>query len=82
MVLTPRLSPKAAQVAYVSFASGEPSVRVLDIGSGQERPLVPNDAISFAPRYSPDGSRIVFSMMPGPIATSMSSAPAAARRSG
>ena len=66
MVLTPRLSPKAAQVAYVSFASGNPSVRVLDIGSGQDRPLVPNDAISFAPRYSPDGSRIAFSMMQGP----------------
>ena len=60
MVVTPRLSPKAAQVAYVSFATGDPSVRVLDIGSGQERPLVPNNAISFAPRYSPDGSRIVF----------------------
>ena len=66
MVLTPRLSPKAAQVAYVSFASGNPSVRVLDIGSGQDRPLVPNDAISFAPRYSPEGSRIAFSMMQGP----------------
>ena len=66
MVVTPRLSPKAAQVAYVSFATGDPSVRVLDIGSGQDRPLVPNNAISFAPRYSPDGSRIVFSMMQGP----------------
>ena len=65
MVLTPRLSPKAAQVAYVSFASGEPSVRVLDIASGQDRPLVPNQAISFAPRYSADGSKIAFSMMQG-----------------
>jgi TolB protein len=66
MVLTPRLAPKAGQVAYVSFIGGKPNVRVLDLGSGQERPLVPADAISFAPRYSPDGSRIVFSMMVGP----------------
>jgi TolB protein len=65
MVLTPRLSPKAAQLAYVSFAGGNPSVRVLDIGSGQDRPLIPNDATTFAPRYSPDGSKIAFSMMQG-----------------
>jgi TolB protein len=65
MVLTPRLSPKGNRVAYVSFATGKPSVRLLDLGSGQERPLIPADAITFAPRYSPDGSRIVFSMMLG-----------------
>jgi TolB protein len=65
MVLTPRLSPKANHLAYVSFAGGKPSVRLLDLGSGQERPLVPADAITFAPRYSPDGKRIVFSMMLG-----------------
>jgi TolB protein len=40
-------------------------VRILDLASSQQRPLVPNDAISFAPRYSPDGTRIVFSMMLG-----------------
>jgi TolB protein len=66
MVLTPRLAPKASQLAYVSFAGGRPNVRISDLDSGQERPLLPGDAISFAPRYSPDGSRIVFSMMAGP----------------
>jgi TolB protein len=65
MVLTPRLAPKGSQLAYVSFANGNPSVHVLDVASGQDRPLVPAGAISFAPRYSPDGSRIVFSMMQG-----------------
>ena len=65
LVLTPRLSPKATQIAYVSFAGGKPGVRILDLDSKQDRALVPNDAISFAPRYSPDGSRIVFSMMQG-----------------
>ena len=42
-----------------------PQVRLIDIGSGRQRPLVPDDAISFAPRFSPDGTRIVFSMMTG-----------------
>jgi len=66
MVLTPRLSPNASQLAYVSYASGRPNVRILNLDSKQERPLIPADSISFAPRYSPDGSKIVFSMMQGP----------------
>lgn len=64
-VLTPRLSPKAARVAYVSYATGKPQIRVADATSGTERPLVPGDAITFAPRFSPDGTRILFSMMLG-----------------
>ena len=43
-----------------------PQVRLLDIGSGAQRPAAPAEAISFAPRFSPDGTRIVFSMMNGP----------------
>lgn len=66
MVLTPRLSRKAARVAYVSYIAGRPRVQVMDVASGNVRPLVANDAITFAPRFSPDGSRIVFSMMLGP----------------
>jgi TolB protein len=65
MVLTPRLSPKAARVAYVSFAGGKPQVRLIDVATGAQRPLVPNDAMSFAPRFSPDGMRVGFSMMLG-----------------
>src|SRR5947208_7893936 len=65
MVLTPRLAPKGQQLAYVNFASGKPTVRLVDLGSKQERPLITADAISFAPRYSPDGARVAFSMMLG-----------------
>jgi TolB protein len=65
MVLTPRLSPKAARLAYVSFAGGKPQVRLIDVASGALRPLVANDAMSFAPRFSPDGTRLAFSMMLG-----------------
>jgi len=66
IVLKPRLSPNASQLAYVSFESGKPTIRLLDVGTGQERPLVPIDAINFAPRFSRDGSQIAFSMMLGP----------------
>jgi TolB protein len=66
MVLTPRLAPKAARVAYVSYVGGRPQVRVMGVASGNQRALVPGDAISFAPRFSPDGSKVLFSMMLGP----------------
>src|SRR5205823_11183637 len=65
MVLTPRLSPKASRLAFVSFAGGKPQVRLIDVASGAQRPLVANDGISFAPRFSPDGTRLAFSMMLG-----------------
>jgi TolB protein len=68
IVLTPRLSPNANRLAYVSFQGGVPQVRILDLASGEQRPLIPGNAMTFAPRYSPDGSKIVFSMMLGPNA--------------
>jgi TolB protein len=66
MVLTPRMSPKGGRLAYVGFSGGKPEIRIVDLGSSQQRPLLNGDSISFAPRYSPDGTRIVFSMMLGP----------------
>lgn len=65
-VLTPRLSPRGTRLAYVSLEAGKPNVRIIDLGSSQERPLVTADAVSFAPRYSADGTRLAFSMMVGP----------------
>jgi TolB protein len=65
-VLTPRLSPRAARLAYVSFEGGVPQVRIIDLDSGEQRPLLSTTAMTFAPRYSRDGSKILFSMMLGP----------------
>lgn len=64
-VLTPRLSPHAGQLAYVSYSDGIPHVRLVNVASGEQRPLLPTNAMNFAPRFSPDGSKIVFSMMLG-----------------
>ena len=64
-VLTPRLAPHAARLAYVSFQDGIPQVRIINLDTGEQRPLLPGSAMTFAPRYSPDGSKIVFSMMLG-----------------
>ena len=81
IVLTPRLSPKAESLAYVSYV-GQPRVRVVDLDSGEQRPLVAVDAMTFAPRFSPDGQRILFAMQSGPTPTSMWSMRAAVRPGG
>ncbi|MEO6225197.1 MAG: Tol-Pal system beta propeller repeat protein TolB [Sphingomicrobium sp.] len=65
MALTPRLSPGANRVAFVSYTGGVPQVRVIDVASGSQQPIVTNGAVTFAPRFSPDGNRILFSMMLG-----------------
>jgi TolB protein len=61
-VLSPRFSPDRERIAFVSFTGGRPHVRLLDIASGQDRPLLDTPALSFAPTFSPDGRRILFSM--------------------
>lgn len=62
--ITPRLSPTGDRLAYVSWLGGTPHIRIVGLASGDQRPLLQNNpAMSFAPRYSPDGSRIVFSMV-------------------
>ena len=66
LVLTPRLSPDAGELAYVSFVGGQPHIRIIDFETNQQRPLVPTGGMTFAPRYSPDGRRILFSMQQGP----------------
>ncbi len=61
-VLSPRLSPGGDRVAYVSYAGGQPQVRLIDVASNDDRPLLPGSAMSFAPRFSADGKRILFAM--------------------
>ncbi|WP_308515361.1 Tol-Pal system beta propeller repeat protein TolB [Sphingomonas flavescens] len=68
MVLTPDIGPKVQQIAFVSYADGRPAVRIIDVASGNQRPVLNTEAMTFAPRFSPDGNRIAFSMMSGPNA--------------
>lgn len=65
LVMTPRISADGDQLAYVSLAGGTPHVRLVDVGSGNDRPLVGDGVTSFSPRFSPNGDRIVFSMVNG-----------------
>jgi len=62
LVLTPRFSPTAQQIAYMQYTGEQPRVFLLNLENGQ-RELVGNfPGMTFAPRFSPDGQRIVMSI--------------------
>jgi TolB protein len=65
LVVTPRFSPSAQQVAYMSFAGGDPKVTLLNLESGQRESVGNLAGMTFAPRFSPDGQRLVMSLSQG-----------------
>jgi TolB protein len=63
IVLTPRFSPTRQEITYMSYEGGQPQVYLLQIETGQ-RELVGNfPGMTFAPRFSPDGQRIIMSLL-------------------
>lgn len=61
LVLTPRFSPSRQEITYLSYASGQPKVRVLNVDTDQQETLGPIPGMTFAPRFTPDGDRLLFS---------------------
>lgn len=63
IVLTPRFSPTRQEITYMSYESGQPQVYLLQIETGQ-RELVGNfPGMTFAPRFSPDGQKVIMSLL-------------------
>jgi TolB protein len=62
LVLTPRFSPTAQEITYLSYARGAPRVYLFNIDTGQQEVLGEFPGMTFAPRFSPDGNRIIFSL--------------------
>ncbi len=65
LVVTPRFSPSAQQVAYMSFGSADPKVTLLNLETGQREAVGHFPGMTFAPRFSPDGQEIVMSLSDG-----------------
>ncbi|WP_159586167.1 Tol-Pal system beta propeller repeat protein TolB [Chelativorans xinjiangense] len=63
IVLTPRFSPQRQEITYMSYESGNPQVYLLQLETGQ-RELVGNfPGMTFAPRFSPNGDKVIMSLL-------------------
>lgn len=65
LVLTPRFSPKAQEITYMSYESGLPRVYLLNIETGQKQVVGDFPNMTFAPRFSPNGQVIIMSLQQG-----------------
>ncbi|MHC2300491.1 tol-pal system beta propeller repeat protein TolB [Rhizobium mongolense] len=62
LVLTPRFSPNRQEVTYMSFANQQPRVYLLQLETGQREVVGNFPGMTFSPRFSPDGQKVVMSL--------------------
>ena len=62
LVVTPRFSPTSQEIAYMSFGGEEPRVLLMNIETGQRQPVGNFPGMTFAPRFGPDGHKIIMSL--------------------
>ena len=61
LVLTPRFNPANQLVTYLSYFRNLPRVYLLDIETGIQEVVGNFPGMTFAPRFSPDGKKIIMS---------------------
>ena len=62
LVLTPRFSPTAQEITYLSYTANRPRVYLYNIDTGQQEILGDFPGMTFSPRFSFDGNRVIMSM--------------------
>ncbi len=62
LILTPRFSPNSLEVTFMSFGSDAPRVYIYNIETNQKEIVGEFPNMSFAPRFSPDGQKIIMSL--------------------
>ena len=62
LVLTPRFSPTAQEITYLSYFQNVPRVYLFNIDTGRQELLGSFPGMTYSPRFSPDGNKVVFSL--------------------
>ncbi len=62
LVLTPRFSPDARKIIYLSYKNRIPQVHMLNLNNGGSSVVGKFPGMSFAPRFSPDGKFAIMSI--------------------
>lgn len=62
LVLTPRFSPTAQQITYMSYQNDLARVFLFNIETGRQEVLGEFSGMTFAPRFSPDGRSVIYTM--------------------
>ncbi|MGH8430955.1 MAG: Tol-Pal system protein TolB, partial [Solimonas sp.] len=64
LAITPRFSPTLQEIVYMAFGDdrGQPRVYLQNVDSGRRELLGNFPGMSFAPRFSPDGTKVVMSI--------------------
>jgi len=62
LVLTPRFSPDAKNILYLSYKNRIPQVYLMNLKSGRSSLVGHFRGMSFAPRFSPDGDYAIMSV--------------------
>jgi TolB protein len=65
LVLTPRFSPEAQQLIYMSYENGRPRLYFLDLPTGKQTIVGDYEGLNSSPRFSPDGKSIVMTLTKG-----------------
>ena len=62
LVLTPRFSPTAHEIAYLNYFNDEPNIYLFDVATGRTEKLGSFPGMTFAPRFHPDGNKLIMSL--------------------
>ena len=60
-VLTPRFSPSAQEITYMSYEGGKPRVYLFNIETGRQELLGNFPGMTFSPRFTRDGQSVLLS---------------------